>query len=1461
MLKTIKSVRNPVRRIPKYNGVWRKYDATNGLSWWFNCIIQDSGGYIWLGTDNGIYRYDGKEFVLYKTSDGLVNNSVYALCEDSKGSLWIGTRQGLSCFDGRNFVNYTPENGLTFDFVNSICEDHEGKLWLGIRSKRNPGISCYDGEKFYSYTISDGIGSHAIHKIYRDKKNNLWFGTEDKGIYRFDGYRFANYSLDEGLASNSTSGFCEDNEGKLWIGTKNGLSCLHNGSINNYSAKDGLVSNNITGLCQDNNGYIWIGAWGGVSLYDGNEFTNFTNQDGLLDNRVNDVMLDREGLLWFSHPFSGLTCFDPESIQRLTDESVTEAFSSGNQERIWFSNEDKVCCISKMEQRCQSRDSEIHDILEDSSGAVWIASIDKGLYRYNNVKDLWNKKGKRFGINDGLSEEKVLSLMEDSQGNIWAGTAFPGYICRFDGSKFVCIETPQKVALCMYEDSNNRIWIAGGVKGNGVSCYDEKKIKTYTKEDGLPSNSTYSVIEDKQGVIWIGTDNGFCSFDGENFRIMDEKDGVQGAGHQCANIDSKGQVWFGTILGGIYRTDGKHIQILTSDDGLPSNSVNGLLPQADGSMIIATYNGIAHYKPLTHVSPVVQIYELVAHQVYQFPEQIELNTQDANVITIFYRGISFSTCRMRYSYILEGYDEDWHDTWDEQVRYKDIPPGEYTFKVIAINRDLVCSEEPAVVRIKVISDPYSKLKAEYEAEIKRMQTLLSINHDVNNSDNISSMALAIVKGLKKLGFDRSAVSVLDSEKRSLHSYWRTDEKGKIYDSSNEYYKIENIPPTGGYYIEMDREIIEQKLGIKESSVYLEAGKDDKHFEKIWGYPPPCPGYYKRSNMGDNISICVTTGANNGKDTWGINNLENMMEKILSLGIGIVNVDNYITRRMIDETSANILGVVGTQMAKALANASLQENLMKSEARYKEAMEALKKSKERYRNLIEMAPDGIMTVDLRGFTTSCNQATLDLTGFTREEYVGKHFSQIGIIRPKEIPKYIKLYESIIKEEKIEPIQFQYRHKDGSLRWAEARYAIMKENGKKTGIQVIARDIHGQIMAREKEREYIRNLTFLSKTAMDFVEHSSDSNIYDLIAARLKELVNDYIVAVSSYEKSTDSLQIQKIMGLGRYTRDIMRILGKDPENMVFPALDTIKDSGKTGRLINIGNDFHKLSQGLISEFASRTLKSLMSLGDLYTIGFTWEDELYGAAYILLNKGKSLENQSTIETFINQASVALQRRQAEDKIKSSLKEKEILLKEIYHRVKNNLQIISSLLSLQSDYIDDKKALNMFNESHNRVKSMALIHERLYQSENLSRINFSDYIEDLVEHLHHSYGKNAYNLNFEINIENIKLNLDNAILCGLIINELVSNSLKYAFPEKASNTTNPEISIHFYSNKNKDYKLIIGDNGIGLPEYIDFRNTETLGLQLVNTLTEQLNGTIQLLDEEGTHFIIRFSEHREN
>ena len=212
---------------------------------------------------------------------------------------------------------------------------------------------------------------------------------------------------------------------------------------------------------------------------------------------------------------------------------------------------------------------------------------------------------------------------------------------------------------------------------------------------------------------------------------------------------------------------------------------------------------------------------------------------------------------------------------------------------------------------------------------------------------------------------------------------------------------------------------------------------------------------------------------------------------------------------------------------------------------------------------------------------------------------------------------------------------------------------------------------------------------------------------------------------------------------------------------------------------------------------------------------------------------------------------ERKQAEEQIKKSLEEKEFLLGEIHHRVKNNMQVISSLLRIQASNIKDEKIQEMFNVIHGRIRSMSLLYEMLYKSRDVARIDLSEYIRGLTTHLFSMYRAKVGPVSLKLNVKDVYLDAKRAIPCGLIITELVSNSLKHAFP----NGKKGEISVEMIPDRGKTFSLVIRDTGRGFPEELDFHETKSLGMQLVTGLVDQIDGTIELSRVKGTEFKIVF------
>jgi PAS domain S-box-containing protein len=370
------------------------------------------------------------------------------------------------------------------------------------------------------------------------------------------------------------------------------------------------------------------------------------------------------------------------------------------------------------------------------------------------------------------------------------------------------------------------------------------------------------------------------------------------------------------------------------------------------------------------------------------------------------------------------------------------------------------------------------------------------------------------------------------------------------------------------------------------------------------------------------------------------------------------------------------------------------------------------------------------------------------------------------------------------------------------------------------------------------------------ATDYVLKGSLSKIVHAVNRALEE-VEEHSKRKMAEEALRNShrqlMEAQKIGHIGSWEWDIQtRELSCSDEFYNIMSLDATEFGKSYQSMMDI---IHPDDRQSVQESINGTLNQHKPFSNDYRL--LRPD---GTVRILSSKGEVItdSNGNPLRIVATEQDITEQKI-AEDKIKSSLKEKEMLLQEIHHRVKNNLQVISSLLRLQSRYIKDQEAIDIFKETQNRVRSIAILHEKLYQSDDLAKIQFDEYVKILAEDLLYFYELDEGNIDMFIEVEDVSLNIETAIPCGLLIDEMVANSLKYAFP----NEIKGEIKIELHSDDKERFHLMVSDNGVGIPSHIDPDKAETFGMQLIKYLTKQLKGTIKLEKNNGTQYNLIFNE----
>lgn len=460
----------------------------------------------------------------------------------------------------------------------------------------------------------------------------------------------------------------------------------------------------------------------------------------------------------------------------------------------------------------------------------------------------------------------------------------------------------------------------------------------------------------------------------------------------------------------------------------------------------------------------------------------------------------------------------------------------------------------------------------------------------------------------------------------------------------------------------------------------------------------------------------------------------------------------------------------------------------------EAKEEIINKQSQLATIINTTDDIILSIDKKYRVVEYNEVMREIAFLRTGKEIKAGLSFFDFLPKEQHADLKKTYDKAMNGENVVSIEMFFHPKTKVNRIYEAHYNPIKINGEITGIAIFSRDI--------TERE---------KASYELMDKQS----------RLSAIINNTNDIILSIDRDFNLIEYNEIL-----QQLVKHAYGKDlkPGSSVFDALHP-------GHHAEMRAIYNRVFNG----------ESVSAIG---RFGTGESQTTFETHYNPIRTGEKITGIAIFSRDITQ-----QKKSEEDVLKS-LKEKDVLLKEVHHRVKNNLQVISSILNLQTAYLKDRATIDILKECQNRIKTMAFIHESLYQNKDFSQINFSEYIVTLVKNLFYSFEANQQKIRPNFDVEPILLNLDISIPCGLIVNELVSNALKYAFKEKGEGA----VFIELKKIEGK-IKMVIGDNGSGIPENVNFRNTETLGLQLVNTLTEQINGTITMKRNKGTIFEIIF------
>lgn len=608
------------------------------------CIHEDLRGNLWVGTDTrGVYRLKDGNVTSFTVNEGLSGNQVWCIHEDRRGGLWIGMGSGLNRLENGKITVYTTAEGLSGNLVWSVLEDHRGDLWIGTG---DGGLNRMKDGKFIVYTTKDGLTSDRIKTLHEDRDKNLWIGTY-KGLNRLRDGKFSGFESHRDTAPPWILSIFEDREGNLWMGTKVlGLFRLRDGKFTPFTSAEGLSDDRVRAVYEDLKGNLWLGTYSGINRVENGNVTVFTTEDGLSDNAVQSICRDRSGNMWIG-TINGLNRLDPNT-GKISIYTVNDGLADAN----------------------------IYVIREDREGSLWIGAQKGGLTRYKDGVFT------RFTKKHGLGGEEIRCLLEDRAGNLWVGTDGGGLNRRDPVTgEFELYTTKDglsgNIMAALYEDAEGTLWI--GTFGGGLNRLKNGEFSSVTSKDGLFDDVVYHILEDDGNNLWMSCNRGIFWVNKKQVNhMLDWKDEPVSTLH-CVAYDE--------------------------DDGMKSREcTGGTYPAAwetrDGKFLFATIYGTAGIDPnnikINRIKPPVVIEEIFVDNRSIKKSKMFLPAGSEEV-EIHYTAPSFPVPdRVRFKYRLMGYDKQWRNIGTRRVAYyTKIPPGNYTFRVIACNDDGLWNETGA----------------------------------------------------------------------------------------------------------------------------------------------------------------------------------------------------------------------------------------------------------------------------------------------------------------------------------------------------------------------------------------------------------------------------------------------------------------------------------------------------------------------------------------------------------------------------------------------------------------------------------------------------------------------------------------------------------------------------------------------------------------------------------------------
>jgi signal transduction histidine kinase/ligand-binding sensor domain-containing protein len=703
-------------------------------------IAQTPDGYLWLGTEEGLVRFDGVRFTLFDkhSNVGLQNNQILALLLDHRHNLWIGTNGGgLSRFSDGTFTAYTSRDGLSNSSILCLYEDRAGAIWIGTDGG---GLIRFKDGKFHIFRKADGLPDNAVFAISGDEHGNLWIGTHG-GLSKFSDGKFATYNAAHALGVDYIRSTYVDRHGSVWVGTNgDGLYRIEPSGTTRFSMKDGLASNAIFSMYEDRAGSMWIGTGAGLNRFSYGKFSAFKAEDTVHEKEVWTVFEDHEGSLWFGTGGSGLNCLKKGSFttlskrEGLVSDIILPVYEDGGGS-LWMGSDQgltrwKDGRITVYTSKQGLPDNLVFSIVQDHFGSMWIGTR-RGLAR------LENGRFTTFNAENGLPNDFVLCTYIDRKGNLWVGTR--GGLSRFDGRQFVTFTTRDGLSnnnvLSLFEDEDENLWIGTG--GGGLNKLKNGRFSAFTTRDGLANDFVWSVYGDSDRTLWLATNGGGLSrFQHGKFTTYSIANGLYDDTVFAILDDKLGHLWM-TSNKGVFEVSRKELDAFAEGrlagitslaygtaDGMKSRECNGGFQPAawrtrDGRLCFPTMRGLAIVNPsrlVKNQTPPTVVLEraLVDNKDIPLNKPVVLPPGKGQLEFQFTAPSFIAPGNVQFRYMLEGFDKDWTQAGTRRIAYyTNIPPGEYKFRVVACNNDRVWSATGAVLSVTLQPHYYQTIAFDF----------------------------------------------------------------------------------------------------------------------------------------------------------------------------------------------------------------------------------------------------------------------------------------------------------------------------------------------------------------------------------------------------------------------------------------------------------------------------------------------------------------------------------------------------------------------------------------------------------------------------------------------------------------------------------------------------------------------------------------------------------------------------